>query len=106
MGGDTEEIEEHIKNHREYRTRRNRPNKEKSYASFNISNGDIEVDDSDRDENWEKTKEVEKLLEDDLEEDEFFYKCDVCNFETLFVDQFRQHKKWNHLKANGRLKWK
>ena len=53
-----------------------------------------------------KSKEDEKLLEDDLEEDEFFYKCDFCHFETLFVDKFKQLKKWNHLKSNKRLKWK
>ena len=28
-----------------------------------------------------------------------FYKCDVFDFETLFVDQFKQHKKWNHQKS-------
>ena len=31
------------------------------------------------------------MLEDD--------KCDNCNFETLFVDQFKKHKKWNHLES-------
>ena len=40
-----------------------------------------------------------KLLTNDLEEDKFFYKWNVCNFETLFVDQFKQHKKWNPLKS-------
>ena len=47
----------------------------------------------------EKTKKDEKKLEYNLEEEELFYKCNVCDFETLFVDQFKQHKKWNHQKS-------
>ena len=47
----------------------------------------------------EKTKKDEKKLEYNLEEEELFYKCNVCDFETLFVDQFKQHNKCNHLKS-------
>ena len=56
MGGDAEEIKEHIRNHRDYRTIRSKPNMEKSYASFNISNGDIDVDGSDEDGIWGKNE--------------------------------------------------
>ena len=46
--------------------------------------------------NWNKTwKKIQ-----------FFYKCNVCDFETLFVDQFKQHNKWNHLKSKPKAKWK
>ena len=73
MGGDATEIEEHSRNHRQYRTKTVKANTEKSNENFNISHGDIVVDnDSDADEDWEQTKEDEKLLQDDLEEDDFF----------------------------------
>ena len=61
MGGVAEEIKEHIINHRDYRTRRSRPNMEKSYASFNISNGDIDVNESDEEDNWEKNERGRKI---------------------------------------------
>ena len=40
-----------FKSYRDYRTRRSTVNKEKSYASFNMSNGDINVDDAAENEN-------------------------------------------------------
>ena len=32
----------------------------------------------------------------------FFYKCDLCSFETIFHDQFKQHKKSNHMSKSKR----
>ena len=73
MGGDATEIEEHSRNHRKYWTKKVKANTEKSYGNFYISNGDIVVDDdSDADKGWEATKEDEKLLQDDSEEDDIF----------------------------------
>ena len=40
-----------------------------------------------------KTKQDEKLLHYDSEEDDFFYNCDLCSFENIFDDQFKHHKK-------------
>ena len=31
-----------------------------------------------------------------------FYKCDECSFETIFEDQFNQHKKWQHMSKRKR----
>ena len=103
MCGDATEIEEHSRNHRKYWAKRFKANTGKSNENFNISNGDIVVDDdSDADEDLEKTKEDGKLLQDDSEEDDFFYICDLCSFETIFYDQFKQHKKSKHMSKSKR----
>ena len=54
----------------------------------------------------EKTKKDEKQLEYNLKEEEFFDKCNVCDFETLFGDQFKQHRKWTHLKSKQKAEIK
>ena len=46
-----------------------------------------------------KMKEDENQLEYNLKEEEFFDKCNVCDFETLFGDQFKQNRKLTHLKS-------
>ena len=72
--GDTTEIEEHSRNHRKYWTKTVKANTEKSYVNFYIPNGDIVVDDdSDEDKDWEITKEDDKLLQDDFEEDDIYF---------------------------------
>ena len=102
MGGEPTEIEEQL-NHRIYRTKRVKANSGKSYENLNISNGDVVVDDdSDADEDWEKTKEDEKLLQDDSKEDDFFYKCELCSFETIFDDKFKQHEKSKNMSKSKR----
>ena len=41
-------------------------------------------DDLDNDETWKSTKDDEKLLEEDQDEDEFEpYKCTKCDFNTM-----------------------
>ena len=64
-----------------------------------IYDGDIEADgDSDKDEDWTKSKEGEKLLREDSE-DEFMFNWNQCDFDTIWEDQLK------HI-LNGNLKEK
>ena len=61
-----------------------------------ISDGDIQVnDDSDKDEDWTTSKEDEKLLRED-QEDEFMFNCNQCEFDTIWEDQLKMHTEWEH----------
>ena len=104
MGGDATEIEEDSRNNRKCWTKRGEANTGNSYENFNIFNGDIVVgDNSDADEDWEKNKRKWKIVTRWLQRIWFFfYKCDLSSFETIFDDQFKQHKKSKHMSKSKR----
>ena len=59
--------------------------------------GLVVEDDSDLDEDWDFNQCVKRLLqEEDEDEDFFFYNCKQCNYQTIWQDTFNQHMQWQH----------
>ena len=61
-----------------------------------ISDGDIKgKDKSDKDEDGTTSKDYEKLLIKGKEE-ELMFKCNQCEFDTIWEDQLKMHIEWQH----------
>jgi uncharacterized C2H2 Zn-finger protein len=80
-GDDVRDIEEHRQNHKDVGTN----------PTYQRLHKDLE-DDSDEDEDLTKSKEREMILQDNSE-DEFFFHCNHCSFQTLYEHQLDIHVK-------------
>ena len=99
-GSDVMEIEEHQQNHKDLGTKKLKGT-DMSCGIIIISDGNVEVDDdSDKDEYCTTSKEDEKLLRKDSE-DEFMFNCNQNEFATIFEDQLKYHIEWQQKKAKA-----